>query len=129
MSHPFPDLVIKRLNTDLNLGAEIVVVPTVREPDGLALSSRNVYLDADERQAATVLYKSLCLAEDLGVSDANEVREKVRELIESEPLAHIEYVSVAHPETLVELDHIDSTALVSLAVRVGKARLIDNIFI
>jgi pantoate--beta-alanine ligase len=119
-------LVIKRLNADLNLGAEIVVCPIVREPDGLALSSRNQYLDPDERRAATVLSRSLKLAEDLGTVDADEVRLRMRELIESEPLATVDYVSVADAETLDELDRIDRPALVSLAVRIGKTRLIDN---
>ena len=123
-------LVVKRLNADLDLGAEIVVVPTVRETDGLALSSRNAYLDSDERKAATVLSRSLRLARDLweqGVSDAEEVRRRMRGLIDSEPLAQIDYLSVADAATLDELDQIDGPALVSLAVRIGKTRLIDNI--
>ena len=123
-------LVVERLNADLDLGAEIVVVPTVRETDGLALSSRNAYLDSDERKAATVLSRSLRLARDLweqGVSDAEEVRRRMRGLIDSEPLAQIDYVSVADAATMDELDQIDGPALVSLAVRIGKTRLIDNI--
>jgi pantoate--beta-alanine ligase len=123
-------LVIKRLNADLNLGAEIVVVPTVREPDGLAMSSRNVYLNPKERAAATVLYRSLSLARKLweeGISDAEEVRHQMRALIEKEPLARIDYVSIAHAETLEELERIESPALVSMAVRIGKTRLIDNV--
>ncbi|MYD49959.1 MAG: pantoate--beta-alanine ligase [Dehalococcoidia bacterium] len=122
-------LVIKRLNTDLNLGAEIVICPTVREPDGLALSSRNNYMGPPGREAATVLYRSLKLAEDLGTSDANEIRSRMRNLIGSETLASIEYVSVADAETLEELDVIDRPALVSLAVHIGATRLIDNILI
>ena len=122
-------LVIKRLNTDLNLGAEIVVCPTVREPDGLALSSRNKYLSTVERKAATVLYRSLELAEDLGTSDANDIRRRMRDLIDDEPLADVDYVSVADAETLEELAIVDGTALVSLAVRIGETRLIDNVLI
>lgn len=122
-------LVIKRLNTDLNLGAEIVVCPTVREPDGLALSSRNKYLSPDERKAATVLYRSLKLAEDLGTSDADDIRRRVRDLIDDEPLASVDYVSVADAETLEELAIVEGTALVSLAVRIGETRLIDNVLI
>ena len=122
-------LVIKRLNTDLNLGAEIVVCPTVREPDGLALSSRNKYLSPSEREAATVLHRSLKLAEDLGTSDAEEVRRRMRVLIEGEPLANVDYVSVADAETLEELAVIDRPALVSVAVRIGETRLIDNILV
>ena len=122
-------LVVRRLNADLNLGAEIVVGPTVREPDGLALSSRNAYLSPRERKAALALYKSLCLAHALGTPDAEEIRRKMRALIESEPLAEIDYVSVADADTLEELQNISGPALVSLAVRVGKARLIDNIIL
>lgn len=122
-------LVIKRLNTDLNLGAEIVVCPTVREPDGLALSSRNKYLSPSEREAATALYRSLKLAEDLGTADAQEVRRRMRDLIDDEPLASVDYVSVADAETLDELAIVEGTALVSLAVRIGETRLIDNVLI
>ena len=122
-------LVIKRLNADLNLGAEIVVCPTVRETDGLALSSRNKYLGPSEREAATVLYRSLKLAEDLDTSDANEIRTRMQGLIDDEPLADADYVSVADAETLEELDVVDRPALVSLAVHVGETRLIDNILV
>lgn len=122
-------LVIKRLNVDLNLGVEIVVCPTVREPDGLALSSRNQYLSPAERKAATVLYRSLKLAEGLGTSDADEMRRRMRDLIADEPLANVDYVSVADAETLEELAVIDRPALVSIAVRIGQTRLIDNILI
>lgn len=123
------NLVIKRLSTDLNLGAEIVVCPTVREPDGLALSSRNKYLSPAEREAATVLYRSLMLAEDLGTSDVKVIRRRMRGLIDTEPLATADYVSVADAETLEELDVVDRPALVSVAVHIGETRLIDNILI
>ena len=122
-------LVIKRLNADLNLGAEIVVCPTVREPEGLALSSRNQCLSLAEREAATVLYRSLKLAEDLGTSDANEIRRRMHDLIDAEPLATADYVSVADTDTLEELDVVDRPALISVAVRIGETRLIDNILI
>ena len=125
-------LVVKRLDADLNLGAEIVAVPTVREPDGLALSSRNVYLDQGERKAALVLYESLCFARSLwedGTRQAAEVRAQMRALIDKEPLTRIDYVSIADGETLEELEHTRSPALVSLAVRVGGVRLIDNIIL
>ena len=122
-------LVIKRLNIDLNLDAEIVVCPTVREQDGLALSSRNKYLSPSEREAATVLYRSLKLAPDLGTSDANDIRRRMRNLIDDEPLANVDYVSVADAETLEELDVVDRPALVSVAVNIGETRLIDNILI
>ena len=122
-------LVVKRLNADLNLGAEIVVVPITREADGLALSSRNVYLGPEERTAARVLYRALRMAREMwerGTSDAGEIRRRMRELIGSEPLAQIDYVSVADAATLDELEDISGPALVSLAVRIGKTRLIDN---
>ena len=122
-------LVIKRLNADLDLGADIVVCPTVREQDGLALSSRNKYLSPAEREAATVLFRSLKLAGDLGATAADEVRTWMRDLIGSEPHATVDYVSVADAETLEELDVIDRPALVSVAVHVGATRLIDNILI
>ena len=120
---------IKRVNTDLALGAEIVVGPTVREPDGLALSSRNAYLGTEERRAATVLYRALCAAADLGTSDASKVRTMMRELIESEPLAQVDYVSVADASTLEDLDVVRVPALASVAVHVGRTRLIDNILL
>jgi pantoate--beta-alanine ligase len=123
-------VVIKRMVADLNMNLEIVVVPTVREPDGLAMSSRNVYLNPQERQAALVLWKSLNLAQQLwleGGRKAERVRQQMSGLIQKEPLAKIEYISIAHPETLEELTEIDQPALVSLAVRFGKTRLIDNI--
>ena len=123
-------LVIKRLNADLNLGVEIVVAPTVREADGLAVSSRNIYLSPKERQEAPVLYRSLCLAQKMyedGSRDAEAIRQAITRLIGEESLATIDYVSVADASTLKELEDIDRPALVSLAVRIGKTRLIDNI--
>lgn len=123
-------IVIKRMNADLDLGAEIVVVPTVREPDGLALSSRNAYLTPDERRAAPLIYQSLLLAKGLrdeGVTYATEVKRQMRMLLERSPLVRLEYVSLAHAETLEELELLESPALVSLAARIGKARLIDNL--
>ena len=122
-------LVVKRLNEDLNLGAEIVVVPTAREPDGLACSSRNARLGPDEREAALVLYRSLCMARELwrdGMRDSEGLRARMVAVIEAEPLARVDYVSVADPDTLEELELVDSPALVSLAVWIGKTRLIDN---
>ena len=123
-------LVVKRLNADLNLGAEIVVCPTVRDADGLALSSRNAYLSAAEREAALALSGALGAAAELhksGIRDAALIRARMSEVIEREPLAAIEYVSVADAEDLRELDVVEGAALVSLAVRIGKTRLIDNV--
>ena len=125
-------LVVSRLTADLGLGAEIVVVPTVRESDGLALSSRNVYLNQDERRAALVLYRSLCLARDMrrdGVQDAESLRAGMRELMQDEALAEVDYVSVSDAETLEELDRIDGPARALVAVQIGKTRLIDNMLL
>jgi len=123
-------LTIKKMVADLNMGLEIVPVETVREPDGLAMSSRNAYLSPDERKAALVLYKALTLARDLrlqGEQDAERLRAEMTALISAEPLASIDYVSVADADTLEELETVDRPALVSMAVRIGKTRLIDNI--
>jgi pantoate--beta-alanine ligase len=122
-------LVIKRMVADLNMDLEIVVVPTVRENDGLAMSSRNTYLNPEERRAATILFKALTLAEELwqgGEKDADRIRHRMTSLIQNEPLARIDYISIADAATLEELEVIDRPALASLAVKVGKARLIDN---
>lgn len=123
-------LIVQRMAADLNTGVEVVVVPTVREADGLAMSSRNVYLNPQERQAATVLYRALSLACHLyeaGERDAEVLRERMRSLILQEPLARIDYVSVADAQTLEELERVEGPALVSLAVFIGHTRLIDNI--
>lgn len=125
-------VVIKRMIADLNLNLNVVVVPTHRELDGLAMSSRNVYLNTQERQAALILWKSLSLARQLW-SDQERRPERIKQqmaaLIQKEPLARIDYISMADPETLEELAEIRHTALVSLAVYVGNTRLIDNITI
>ncbi|MBI4303107.1 MAG: pantoate--beta-alanine ligase [Chloroflexi bacterium] len=123
-------VVIKKMVADLNMNLEIVVVPTVREADGLAMSSRNTYLQPDERRAATVLYQSLKLAEQLwveGETNAEHIRRAMTELIKKQPLARIDYVSIADAETLEELDRIKPPALVSLVVKIGKPRLLDNV--
>ena len=122
-------MVVERLNSDLNLGVKIVVCPTVRESDGLAMSSRNRYLDPTERAAATVLFRSLELAKALDTDDAREIRRQMRSLIDEEPLAAVDYVSVADRDTLDEIDVIDRPALVSIAVRIRNTRLIDNILL
>lgn len=121
--------VIKRMVADLNMDLEVVVVPTVKETDGLAMSSRNVYLSPKERQAATVLFKALTLARQLsksGERDAEKIRWQMAALIQKEPLARVDYVSIADAQTLQELDFLDRPAVASLAVRIGKTRLIDN---
>ena len=122
--------VIKKMAAELNMNLEVVVLPTVREPDGLAMSSRNTYLSPEQRQAAPVLYRSLLLARELwtnGESGAGAVRREMTSLIKKEPLAEIDYISIADTVTLKEQHRIKPPALVSLAVRFGKTRLIDNI--
>ena len=122
--------VIRRMNEDLNLGVELVVIPTVREADGLAMSSRNVRLNPQERRAALALYNSLRVAQDMhgdGARQAPAIREAMQRIIQAEPLARLDYVSIANPDTLDELDVIEGPALASLAVVIGNTRLIDNI--
>jgi len=117
---------------DLNRNLEVIVAATVRENDGLAMSSRNVYLNPQERQAATILFKTLTLAQKLrgkGEKNADIIRQEMTSLINKEPLAKIDYVSIADAETLEELTEIDKPALASLAVRIGKTRLIDNVLL
>ena len=125
-------VVIRQMVRDLDFPVEIVVVPTVREPDGLAMSSRNTYLSPDERSAATVLYRALMRAQELhveGEQDAEVLRAAMSQVLASEPLASADYVSVAHAETLEELELVDSQAMASLAVRIGGTRLIDNVLL
>lgn len=125
-------VVVRRMVRDLNMPTSIVVVPTLREPDGLALSSRNTYLSPAERAAAPVLYRSLRAVEaawDRGERNGERLREIMSAVLAGEPSAHVDYVSVADPETLEELDDVRSQALVSLAVRLGRTRLIDNLLL
>jgi pantoate--beta-alanine ligase len=123
--------VIKKMAADLNMNLQIIACPTVREPDGLAMSSRNIYLTREHRRVATVLYRALTLARELweeGEKDAGTIRHQMTDIIEKEPLADISYISIAHPETLKEMLHrIKTPALVSMAIKFGKTRLIDNI--
>lgn len=124
-------LVVRRMTADLNLPVEIVGVETVREADGLAMSSRNRYLNADERRAARILSRALNLAREAiarGERDADRVRQLLRETIQSESLARLDYAEVADAETLEPIDRLssDRPAVALLAVRIGPARLIDN---
>jgi len=121
--------VIQKMVADLNMHVKIIPVPTVREVDGLAMSSRNTYLNDEERQAALTLNKALSLAEEQymrGEHDATRIKVKMTRLINREPLAQIDYISIANSDTLEELTYIDHPALVSMAVKIGKTRLIDN---
>jgi pantoate--beta-alanine ligase len=121
--------VIRRMTRDLNFPIEIVICPTVREADGLAMSSRNTYLNPAERKAATVLFRALSAAEAAyknGERNAEKVRQVMKETLASEPLAQMQYVSCADFDTLEELEIIKNKALLSMAVYMGKTRLIDN---
>lgn len=123
-------LVIKRMAEDLNMPLEIVSVPTVREADGLAMSSRNVYLSPEQRKSAPVLYRSLQAAEKAlarGERDARKLEGLVREMILAVPGADIDYVEIRKLPNLEAVEIIDSPVLLALAVKFGKTRLIDNI--
>lgn len=125
--------IIEKLNRELKVGIEIIRIPTVREPDGLALSSRNRYLTGELRATAPILYRSLMAGRklwDSGERDADAVRSTVQDVLQTEPLVVPDYVSVADPCSLEELSGAAaSDALVSLAARIGPARLIDNIML
>jgi pantoate--beta-alanine ligase len=126
-------LVIKKMVADLNMDLEVVACPTVREADGLAMSSRNTYLTPEQRKAAPVLYKALTLAQEMwakGEKDPGEIRQEMKALVDKEPLADIHYISIADTVTLNEYLHrMKKPALVSMAVKIGKTRLIDNIML
>lgn len=124
--------VIKTMARDLDLDVKVVSCSTVRERDGLAMSSRNSYLSPRERQQAVCLYQALQVAQgllDRGEPDAKEYVRAMSDRIQREPDARIDYVSLVHPETLKELDRVADQALAALAVRIGKTRLIDNMLI
>jgi len=124
--------VVRQLVRDLNLGVEIVVCPIVREPDGLAMSSRNAYLDPDERQAARVLYESLCRARELmqgGERRAEVIAGEICRLIAQEPQARLDYVAVVDADTFEPVERIGGRLVIPLAVRVGRARLLDNLLV
>ena len=121
--------VIRRMAIDLAIPTEVVACPTIREPDGLALSSRNVHLSPDERAAAPVLHRALVAAREAwshGERSGDALRGAMRDELAREPLAVVEYVSCADAGTLAELDVVGGPAILSLAVRFGQTRLIDN---
>jgi len=125
-------IVIKRMVSDLNMPLQIVVCPTVREPDGLAVSSRNKYLSASERKDAVFLSQSLAECEKLvktGQRNCEALIESMRKIISKSSKAQIEYISIVDTETLTDIDVIEGAALVALAVKFGSTRLIDNIFV
>ncbi len=121
--------IIRQMVKDLNLDVKVIGHPTVRERDGLAMSSRNIYLSPEERESALSLYQALCLARELvkeGEKDPEVIKNKIREFIESRPFTKVQYVEIVDPETLKPLKKIEGPALCALSVFVGKARLIDN---
>ena len=120
---------ISRMVQDLNMDIRIVGVPTVREPDGLAMSSRNSYLNPKERKSALCLKKSMDLADELfrqGERDAGRIKKEVEALIRRHPFTDIDYINLCHPFSLEDLDILEGDTLIALAVKVGKTRLIDN---
>ena len=122
-------MVISRMVTDLNMPIKIIPVPTVREPDGLAMSSRNSYLDPEERKSALCLKKSLDLTDKMfqgGEKDASIIKKTIISLIQGYPFTDIDYVSLCDPVTLEDIETLGEKTLLALAVRVGKTRLIDN---
>lgn len=122
-------VVLKKMVRDLNLDVDVVVCPTVREEDGLAMSSRNSYLSPEERSAAAIIYRALTVAQEAfaaGQTSADKIRFAMMGVVASEPLAELDYASIAHVETLKELDVVTEGALASIAARFGKTRLIDN---
>jgi len=123
-------IVIKRMAADLNMALEIVVCPTVREPDGLAVSSRNKYLSEQQRKEAAKIYKSLRKCREMrraGVADAKEIIDAMRKILEQIAGGEIEYIEIVDSETLRSVDEIEGKVLAAVAVKLGPARLIDNI--
>jgi pantoate--beta-alanine ligase len=121
--------IIRRLSRDLRLGLEIIPCPTVREPDGLALSSRNIYLNAEERQTATVLFRALQTAQqalDGGQRTAAALTRTIIETVKAVPGVDLDYVAVVDPETLDPLEQVETKARALIAARVGGVHLIDN---
>lgn len=125
-------VVIRQMVRDLGFDIEVVGAPTVREPDGLAMSSRNAYLSPEQRTSALSLYNSLQKARELienGIHDATTIIDSAAELIQSRPETEIDYIAICDTETLVDIQTIDKPVLMALAVKVGKARLIDNMIL
>lgn len=125
-------IVIKRMVAGLNMDVDIVVMPTIREPDGLAMSSRNVYLSPEERNAAAALPRALKMAEELirqGVSDLSDIKERMRNIILSSKGVAIDYIEIADPETLEPLDIAGGRMVLLVAIRISGTRLIDNFLI
>lgn len=126
-------VIVKKMVRDLRIPTEIVVVPTMREADGLAMSSRNQYLNTTERQAATVLIRALTKAQEqyaTGERNAARIKQAMQEVIAAEPLAELDYIAINDAQTLATLENLNhQSVLISLAVRLGKTRLIDNLLL
>lgn len=124
--------IVKRMTKELNFPVKIVGLPTVREADGLAMSSRNKYLNSQERKAATILYKALKRGEDLiksGEKNCSVIKKQMENYIASEPLVKLQYLTICQPQTLNELRQVGKKSLIAVAAYVGSARLIDNILV
>ena len=119
-------LLIRQMNRDLNLGGSIVTIPTVRDVDGVAFSSRNKYLSSNERKAARTLYRSLENLQDLKGGTSEDLKNAISLALAKEPLIQIDYINISDPDTLEEINLIEKKCLVSIAAYVGKIRLIDN---
>jgi len=125
-------IVIKRMVADLNMPLQIVVRPTVRQPDGLAVSSRNQYLNEQQKKDAALIYKSLQKCRqmvDAGTTDTRKIITEMRKILSRAPSIMIEYVSIVDAETIQTIDHIAGKVLAAVAVKIGQARLIDNILV
>lgn len=125
-------VIIRRMVKDLNVDTDIIVLPTVREADGLAMSSRNQYLKKDDRKAAAVIYRSLLQAGRLfesGVSGTERLRNTILSVLKEEPSVHTEYISIINPETLEEETFAENGTVIVVAARIGNTRLIDNIIL
>jgi len=125
-------VILRRMAEDLNLDIKIVALPIVREPDGLAMSSRNIYLNIEERRAATILFRGLEEARrifEAGERAAPRIRERLLATLASEPLARLDYAEVVDPGSLEPVERVEGEALIALAVFFGRTRLIDNIIL
>lgn len=129
-------IVIKRLVRDLNMDIEVIIGDTIREEDGLAMSSRNTYLSNEDRKIANILYKSLCAAKDYydkniikGPLNSDNIRKQALEILSSEKRVECEYISIANLMTGEEMEIVEKDALLSGAIRIGKTRLIDNLIL
>lgn len=125
-------VVIKKVTKELNFDTEVVVCPTVREPDGLAMSSRNSYLSEEERKAAPVLFRALQRGIGLieqGLLDTRRVKQEIKAAVRSEPLADIDYIAIVEPQSLRNMEYLERPAAICIAATIGSTRLIDNVIV